>query len=100
LGFLIGIAGAVVLGAGCTSFDGDSGRPAGDATEDGKMKSSRFMASAWGDWACWLLWSLCCLNCAMPLGALRCGATGAVDEGTDGGGSMEFVGLDLYEKTK
>jgi hypothetical protein len=45
LGFLIGIAGAVALDAGVISFDGDGGRPAGDPTDEAKMKSSRFIAS-------------------------------------------------------
>lgn len=81
-GFLIGIAGAGAFkGAAACSFDasGPGDRPAGLATDEGNMKSSRFMAS--GDEACarlwpwpwpWPWWWADFFSCwAMPLGAVR-----------------------------
>jgi hypothetical protein len=55
---------------GALSFASSRSRPAGDPTEDGCIKSSRFMASELilGARACW---STDCRSCAMPLGALR-----------------------------
>jgi hypothetical protein len=72
-GFLIGIAGAVALNGAASSFDNSGDRPAGLPTEEGNIKSSRFMAS-WGGCgtcACWSCDFLSC--CAMPLGADRGG---------------------------
>lgn len=66
LDLLMGMAGAVAVEGPFVSFDGDEDSPAGDPMEEGKMKSSRFMASACCVCSCW---SMDCLNCAMPLGA-------------------------------
>jgi hypothetical protein len=73
-GFLIGIAGADGLNGAASSFDNSGDRPAGLPTDEGNIKSSRFMAS-WGELACTCTctcacWSCDFLNCwAMPLGA-------------------------------
>ena len=45
LDFLIGIAGAVAVEGAGRSFDKVSDNPAGDPTEDGMIKSSKFMIS-------------------------------------------------------
>lgn len=56
------------------SPDGEGDRPAGEAIEVGRIKSSRFMGSLFaviiGAEVCWLAASSLDLrNCAMPLGA-------------------------------
>ena len=64
------MAGAVACSLAILSADGDGEMPAGDATDDGNMKSSRFIGS---DWRCDLFsWfaSTDFRSCAMPLGAL------------------------------
>jgi hypothetical protein len=91
LGFLIGIAGAVALDAACISFGGDAGNPAGDATDEGNMKSSKFMASGCGVCACW---STERRSCAIPLGALF--RAGRALAGTVGGGFISFIEVDLH----
>jgi hypothetical protein len=94
LGFLIGIAGAVALDAALISFDGLGGKPAGDPTDDGCIKSSKFMMSDCGVCA---RWSTDLLNCAIPLGADLGGAVAGVE--TAGGGFMSLGGLNLEENS-
>jgi hypothetical protein len=91
-GFLIGIAGAVALNGAASSFDNSGDRPAGLPTEEGNMKSSRFMAS-WhgcGTCACWSCDFLSC--CAMPLGADRGGGL-ALAAGGGGIISLSLLGV-------
>lgn len=78
---------AVSCGAG-------DGTPAGDATEDSKMKSSRFIGSGCGLGAGWR--STDCRSCAMPLGAVVWWPLKL--DATVGGGSISPAGLSLQRK--
>ena len=63
------MAGAAALEEAGRSFDGDGDSPAGEATDEENIKSSKFMASDWDCCAC-VCRSIDFRSCAMPLGAL------------------------------
>lgn len=79
--------------ASCGAGDGT---PAGEATEDSNMKSSRFMGSGCGLGAWW--WLTDCLSCAMPLGAVFWWPLKPVPSVI--GGCISPAGLNLERKHK